>query len=145
MKAIIIAAALALTPAAFASDIIEVRPGQWTSSTQISMGGNPLQADEQRYCVSPTEATRSVDSLLADIAEDGSCSVENLSHSEGKISADMACKIEDLGATATGRLAGSYTNESYTLTADAMIDLGGLQLPAKAVSTAKWIGECEVD
>ena len=146
MKAILITAAvLALTPAAFASDIIEVRPGQWMSSTKISMGGNPLQTDAQSYCVSPAEATRSVESLVKDITEDGSCSVENLSHSSGALSADMTCKIEDLGATATGKLVGAYTKESYTLTADATIDLGGLKLPATAESTAKWIGECEAD
>lgn len=146
MKAILITvAALALSPAAFASDVIEVRPGQWISSTQISMGGNPLQTDEQSYCVSPAEATRSVESLVKDITEDGSCTVENLSHSSGNLSADMTCKIEDMGAQASGKLVGVYTKESYSLTADATIDLGGLQLPAKAESTAKWVGECEAD
>lgn len=135
----------ALAPAAFASDIVEVKPGLWQGDYAVTISGNPLTQNSEKYCVTPEEASRTVESLVKDITEDGNCAVSNLMHTEGKLSADMACYIAEMGAKVTGVLKGTYTKTSYSLSADANLDLGGLQLPAKARSDAKYIGECPDD
>jgi len=143
-RKILLTAALILAPAAMAEDIIEVQPGLWQGDYAVTVSNNPLTQNSETYCVTPQEARRSVESLIKDITEDGNCEVSNIVHSGGALSADMACNVAEMGARVIGTLKGEYTKTSYTLRADAALDFGGLQLPAKARSDAKRIGECSV-
>lgn len=139
---LITAAAAILAPAAFADDMIEVTPGLWQGSYEVMVSDNPISSDKDTYCVTPEESRRSVESLIKDITEDGTCEVSNIKHTSGALSADMVCNVAEMGATVTGTLTGTYTQTSYDLKADAALDFGGFALPARAVSTAKRIGEC---
>lgn len=141
-RALFITAALVLAPAAFAGDVIEVTPGLWEGAYEVSVSGTPLTQNTQTYCVTPAEATRSVESLVKDITDDGSCEVSNITHSAGELSADMVCNVAEMGASVAGTIKGTYTKTSYALNADAALDFGGLKLPAQASSNAKRIGEC---
>jgi|GEM_PF-3410060 len=144
-RAIIIAAIIAVTPAAFADDIIEVTPGLWQGEYSVTVSDNPLTSNSETYCVTPEESRRSVESLVKDITDDGNCAVSNVVHTDGKLSADMVCNIAEMGAKVAGTIKGTYTDTSYKLSADAALDFGGLQLPAKARSAAKRIGECPAE
>ena len=144
-RTLLITAALILAPAALAEDIIEVTPGLWQGDYVVTVSDNPLTQNSETYCVTPEEARRSVESLVKDITEDGNCEVSNIVHANGALSADMVCNVAEMGARVKGTINGSYTKTSYTLSADAALDFGGLQLPAKARSDAKRIGECSAD
>lgn len=141
-RALLLTATLVLAPSAFAEDIIEVTPGLWQGEYEVTVSDNPLTQNSETYCVTPAEARRSVESLIKDITDDGSCQVSNISHSSGNLSADMVCNVAEMGAKVAGTIKGTYTKTSYTLNADAALDFGGLKLPAKASSNAKRIGEC---
>ena len=144
-RTLFMAAAIALTPAAFADDIIEVTPGLWQGDYSVTVSGNPLAQNSETYCVTPEESRRSVESLVKDITEDGNCAVSNIVHTDGELSADMVCNVAEMGAKVAGTIKGTYTATDYLLSADAALDFGGLQLPAKARSTAKRIGECPAE
>lgn len=158
MKVFTLCAALLFTPYAFApcafaddtslddirslDEIITVKPGQWESRLQLTMSASPLLSDSDSYCVTKQNSSRIVASLMDDIADIVSCGVSNLTHGEGALEADVVCVFKDTGAKAIGHIVGEYTDVSYALSANAALDLNGLQLPAKAVSTAKWVGPC---
>ncbi len=92
--------AVALTPASMAQDSFSVEPGQWRTTTLVTMSMMPEpQSNTDEQCITPEEATFSPDELLG---EDNECNMDSMDQSATAMSFSMSCNMEG-GITMSGQ------------------------------------------
>ena len=137
------AAILALPTLAIAnSDMITVEPGAWQSRSVVMLSGQKIADDTSMDCITPEDASRSLESMITQVEDEGNCTATNVQHSEGLITADLTCDIKEIGSEAAGQIEMRYTRTTYTLKATGDVNLFGGLLPISATSTGTRIGVC---
>jgi hypothetical protein len=132
---------------------VEVKPGQWESTTEIVSASGPLpkaaldrmvgQRSAIRNCITPEQAARPSANFLA--AQQGSdCTYRDFRVGNGRLSGQMACTGGELPGSMTTTMDGRYGPEAYDMAMDMVTPAlpGGGEIKIRARTRGSRTGDC---
>jgi len=140
-------AALLTAPAAAADRIIQVEPGLWEYSHNLSIPGILAPPDKQQtHCIAPKDAKQNLSDLLRKLATgDAKCTVTDMTDTLNTVKFNLACRpeLEGLKITSSGKAAFRYGRISIDGTVSGMMQISkGEPIFLNAKGTARRIGRC---
>lgn len=121
--------------------VIEIEPGLYAYETSGFIGPQPILQKDYEYCLTEDLTKRTLSDLVAELQDDGHCSVSNVHHRAGHGEADVVCQNQDFG-TARGHISADYSRTSYSVRANAKISAQGTMIPLSSKVDATRIGDC---
>jgi hypothetical protein len=133
---------------------MQLRPGQWETTTQIlsmEAPGVPAEAtkavtDEKTTvatCITPEQAAKPDASFLSG-QQGANCSYSDFDMSGGKVRGRISCQNKDAPGSMTMAMSGTYAEEEYDFGMDMELrgDAPGQSMTMKARTSGRRVGEC---
>jgi uncharacterized protein DUF3617 len=140
-------AALVTAPANAAGRIIQIEPGLWEYSHNLTIPGILAPSETAKTeCISPEDAKLNLSDLLARLAAgDAKCTVTNLKDTLNTVKFDIACRpeLESMKITSSGKAAFRYSRTKISGSVSGMMQINqGEDIFLYGEGTAHRIGRC---
>jgi hypothetical protein len=141
-------AAAGLTPALATAATIEIKPGKWRLTTEVS---SPLQpqpyTQHNTQCITPEKASRNVEDMMADMQQtaDGmqNCTLIKASEAPGTAALTMECSMPGLNMKTVANFRVTYTDTRFETHADTVIDAMGQRVETSVHSVGEYVSACD--
>ena len=131
--------AAAAMPQIAAAQSVTLDPGLYDYSHVVTIMGRATPADSYEYCLVEGQNSKTLDELVAGLADGGQCTVSNVNMTASTGRADVTCTNTGLGMDVSGTLDATYTSSSYDVDTTAKIGpIGNIQVKTKV----RRRGEC---
>lgn len=133
---------------------MQLRPGQWETTTQIlsmEAPGVPPEATKAvtdnkttvATCITPEQAAKP-DAAFLSGQQGADCTYSDFDMSGGKVRGRISCKNQNAPGSMTMAMSGTYAEEEYDFGMDMELrgDAPGQTMTMKARTTGRHIGEC---
>jgi len=135
---------LVFSTSAMAQDyIVDLQPGLYSIASSVSAPGRGvLLEDQDEHCLQEPETKKTLQDLLSEIVEGGQCEITNVTQTMGQAAADGTCYDPEMQTTTNGRLEGTWSATSYSVTGRATISGTGGQAILTSKTNAHRLGDC---
>lgn len=111
---------------------VTLDPGLYDFTHNVTMNGQPVRAKDYEYCIRDGQNSKTMNELVGDMVEDGSCAVSDASITDSTGRANFSCTDPDFGLKITGSVTADYGTSFYNAFATAdMGPMGNLSVKTK--------------